>query len=137
MSEPTLRKHFWNAYCALLLLLGYGRLLARLYTGTGGLADRYLPPLAATILVVAVLVAKHGRPVLKRQFWQGLFKLLMLCTALLLALLGFWIVMGINASLYSYTQVLATLLILLPAEHLLYRYAYRNNEPWRERNVDF
>lgn len=135
LPAHPLRKHFWSAYCAVLLLLGYGQLLLMLYTGSGSLPERTLPPLAVTVLVGAVLFARLGKPVLNRRVWQGLFKLLMLCTALLLALLGFWLLTGIDASLYSYSQAIAALLLLLPAEHLLYRYAYRDVERWRERGL--
>ena len=135
MPAQALRKHFWSIYCALLLLLGYGQLLLKLYTGTGSLPERILPPLVVSVLVVAVLLARVGKPVLNRRVWQGLFKLLMAGTALLLALLGFWVVMGINASVYSYSQVIVSLLLLLPAEQLLYRYTYRNPERWREHDL--
>ena len=122
---PT--KLAWYAYCVLLLLLGYGRLLERILIESGGVWSRYGPPLAATIVCAGIVAWLRDKPLAFRWLWR-IAHLLLIAALLALGIYG-----GILLSIRTTTgavSLLVTAIALLPAGVALYRYAWKSPATW-------
>jgi hypothetical protein len=124
-----IRKHFWLSYGGLLLLLGYGQMARLLLTDSGSLAARFLPPLAATVIVTGIVGYSTGRGLLIPHFWRTLFKLLMLASAVLMIMMGWWFFSN-DGTLATLLCLTLALTLLSPAEHVLYRYSFESPQLW-------
>ena len=125
-----LRKHFWLAYSCLLLLLGYGQLFRLWLSDSGSLASRYYPPMIATIIVIGIAGYSSGKGLLTPHIWRMMFKLLMLGSAILMIMLGWWFFSS-NGSYMTLLQLTLALVVLGPAEHVLYRYSFESPAIWK------
>jgi hypothetical protein len=126
---PILRKHFWLSYSGLLLLLGYGQLFRLVLVDSGSLASRFLPPLAATIIVAGIAGFKSGKGLFIPHIWRTLFKILMLASAVLMIMMGWWFFSG-DGTLGTLLCLTLALVLLSPAEHILYRYSFESPQLW-------
>ena len=121
------RKLAWYAYCGLVLLLGYGRMLERILLESGGPWSRYGPPLAATIVCAGIVAWLRDMPLAFNWFWR-ITHLLLIAALLALGVYG-----GILLSIRTTTGavfLLVTAVALLPAGVALYRYAWRSPATW-------
>jgi hypothetical protein len=126
-----LRKHFWLSYSVLLLVLAYGDLCRKLLTDTGGIASRYLPALAITLVVAGITGYCRNKGLFSQHLWRTLFKLLMLASCIVMFMMGWWFLSGEQ----PFSKLLAltvTLLLLSPAEHVLYRYSFESPQLWQK-----
>lgn len=130
-----IRTHFWLCYSGLLLLLGYGQLARLLLADSGSLAGRFMPPLTVTVIVTGIVGYRTGRGLLIPHVWRMLFKLLMLASAVLMVLMGWWFFSS-NGTLATLLCLTLALAILSPAEHVLYRYSFESPHLWKKDKAD-
>ena len=120
-------KWFWQAYCGLILFLGYGQLARKLLSDTGGFSSRYSGAIIVTILVVMLIAQSNGRAIAKKWVWQGLFVVLSATAgisfafALYLGATGVWVSAGL---------LLVAALGMLPALLKLYQYSFKSPQLW-------
>lgn len=120
-------KWYWRLYLLLLLLAGYGQMLRKIITDTGGFSSRYSAAIVATLLVMALLAKFRGLPTLKRWFWQTLTIVLGLACAVGGLFVVYLILIGVY---YSAGLLTLAVLLLLPAAQQVYRYAFKSPSVW-------
>lgn len=113
----------WRLYCAFLLMAGYGQMLRKLISDTGGPISQFAPPLLATFLVVGIAAHLNTRAVFNQWFWKLLFGFLAVGSAGVL-LLAIYFAFSQGMALAWQALTLLTVLSLFPALLLLRRYAF-------------
>ena len=134
-------KHVWSIYIGLLLLLGFGRMVLKIVTETGGFGSRYGPALAATIIALGVFGAVFQRPIARNWVWKAIFWLVAITSVGMLALVMYLLFSVGSGSYKPAGLLLIILLVLLPAQWQLFGYAYRSSPLWdrapdKARNTD-
>lgn len=123
----------WWLYIAITLTLGYGQMIRKLATDTGGIASRFGPAIAATLLAVGIVAMLLEKPIFKRWFWKGVFGVLVITsvTALSLALYLFTLQGWVSRPALL---LLIGVIYLIPGESQLYRYAFGHWVVWPPRS---
>lgn len=123
-------KWYWQVYAGLILSTGYGQMLRKLLTDTGGFSSRYGAATVATILVVILIAKARHAPLWRAWPWQVFFALL--CLGGLVAG-GFGVYLSFKGVYLTALLLGLTLLLLLPAYHPVYVYAFRSPGIWGHR----
>ena len=129
-GENTKRDIAIQAYGILLVGLAILRLGEKISTDTGGFASRYLPLLCSLVLMVACLGYVRKQPLMARWFWVVMF-LLMASASVIIWLFAISLVMAGDTSYAWVIFALGT--VLVPANVLLWQYAFRSEIIWREQ----
>lgn len=118
---------YWRLYAALLLSAGFGQMLHKLLTDTGGFSSRYGAAIVAIVLVIMMIARSKEIALGKPWPWQVfLFGLGLTCfTALGFAIYLLLIGVFLPAALLG-----LAILLLLPALQQLYLYAFRSPAIW-------
>ena len=120
-------------YCAVLLFVGYGQMLRKLTSDTGGPISQFAPPLLATFLVMGIAAHLNQKAVFSQWFWKLLFGILSIGSMGVL-LLAVYYAFSQGMALVWQALTLATVLLLFPALLFLRRYAFYSpvwSEPGR------
>lgn len=125
----------WCSYTATTLLLGYGQLIRKLASDTGGTASRFGPALAATILAVGIIAALLHKPLLAQWFWKLTFAVFALASSLAL-LFGLYLLVFHGLHSWPVLLLLSGAIYLLPAEVLLHRYAFNSEQLWQPKSAN-
>ena len=120
-------KWYWLLYCALILAAGYGQMLRKLLTDTGGFSSRYSAALVATGIVLVLIAKFRGTALWHAWLWRMVFILLTLTC--LLGILFAAYLLTVEAYFSAALLVLAAIL-LAPALHQIYKYSYASPEIW-------
>lgn len=120
-------KWYWKLYLLLLLLAGYGQMLRKILTDTGGFSSRYSAAIVATLLVVSLVAKLRELPILKRWLWQVLSIVLGLACVLGGLFVVYLTLIGVY---YSAGLLTLAVLLLLPATGQIYQYAYKSPLIW-------
>lgn len=120
-------KWYWKVYLLLLLLLGYGQMLRKILSDTGGFSSRYGAAIVVTIIIF-VLMAKLRRVALgKLWMWKTLFVALAIGCAVMAL---FSVYLGIAGVFLPAGLLIAGAVLLLPALRELFLYSYRSPSIW-------
>ena len=125
----------WYIYAATTLLLGYGQLIRKLASDTGGTASRFGPALAATILAIGIIAALMQKPLVAQWFWKLTFAVFALASSLAL-LFGLYLLIFHGLHSWSVLLLLGAAIYLIPAEVLLHRYAFNSEQLWQPKSAD-
>ena len=123
-------KYVWSIYIGLLLILGFGRMVQKIITETGGFGSRYGPAIAATIIAIGVFGYVFQRQIARNWFWKAVFWLLAIASAGLLAFVVCLLFSAGSGSYRSVGLIIVVLLVLSPAQRQLFGYAYRSPQLW-------
>ena len=121
-------KWYWQIYCALLLFFGYGQMMRKILTDTGGFSSRYSAAIIATVVVIMLIAQAKQRGVGKVWIWQSLFYLLSatavisLLFAIYLAATAVWLAAGL---------LFVGAVALTPTLHQLYQYSFKSSQLWQ------
>ena len=124
----------WYIYVTTTVLLGYGQLIRKLASDTGGTASRFGPALAATILAVGIIAALMQKPLVAQWFWKLTFALVALASSLAL-LFGLYLLVFRGLHSWPVLLLLGAAIYLVPAEVLLHRYAFNNEQLWHPKSA--
>jgi len=118
-------KWAWWLYMALLVAMGYGRMLEK---DSGGFWSQYGPPLGATIVCIGIVAWLRNRALLSVWVWR----FVLLCVGLLqLTGIGFAVYLVADALYAPATKLLTISALLAPAWFALYRYSYCSSNVWK------
>lgn len=118
---------YWKSYLVLLLLLGYGQLLRKLITDTGGPASRYSAAIVATLIVCALIAKSRNMALGSNLIWKAVFSILTLSCALAML---FALYLGISGVYLSAGLLMLAGLVLIPALQQLYLYSFKSPDIW-------
>ena len=123
-------KHLWSIYAGLLLVLGFGRMVQKIITDTGGIGSRYGPVLVAMIIALGVLGYVFQRPIARNWVWKGVFWLLAIASVGMGGV-AVYLLFSVGPGSYNVVGLLMGLLVvLLPGQWQLFGYAYRSSSLW-------
>jgi len=122
-------KWYWQVYCGLIFVLGYGQMLRKILTDTGGFSSRYLAAIIVTLIIVMLVAQSKDKALGRSWFWQTLFIILALTaiTSLLFA-----IYLAINSVWISTGLLLTAAVALTPALVQLYSYGFKSQSLWEQ-----
>ena len=123
-------KYLWSIYAGLLLILGFGRMMQKIMTETGGFGSRYGPVLIATIIALGVIGYVFQQRIAWNWAWKGVFWLLALASVGM-GVVAVYLLFSVGPGSYGVVGLLVGLLvILLPGQRQLFGYAYRSSSLW-------
>lgn len=114
-------------YLVLLIALGYGQLLRKVITDTGGASSRYSAAIIATILVLALIAKSRELALGKVWMWKVLFFILAIAGVIMPL---FAVYLGFSGVYYSAGLLCAATVVLIPALQELYAYSYKSPGIW-------
>ena len=121
---------YW-VYFALVMLPALAHMIRKLLTDTGGFSSRYFGLIFTVILVSGAIGYLRRRPLLRRWVWALVFWLSM-AISLFLALLCIYLLVTEGPAISRLcTAIAGGLLLIIPAQIMLFRYAYRSEDIWR------
>jgi hypothetical protein len=122
----------WWLYAATTLALGYGQMIRKIVSDTGGIPSRYGPPVVATIVTAGVIAWLVRRPLLRQWVWKLVFGVLVVASGVGLGF-GLYLLLVLSLDSWSVVLLISGAVYLVPAEIQLYRYAFGTGVPWRSR----
>ena len=124
-------KYLWFIYAGLLLVLGFGRMVQKIVTETGGFGSRYGPVLVAMVIALGVIGYVFHRPIAWNWVWKGVFWLVAIAIVGM-GVVAVYLLFSVGSGSYNVVGLLVGLLvILLPGQRQLFGYAYRSPSLWR------
>ncbi|MEQ9006410.1 MAG: hypothetical protein RLP12_00895 [Ekhidna sp.] len=120
-------KWYWLSYFVLILVVGYGQMLRKILTDTGGFSSRYSAALVATGIVFILIAKARGIPLWRAWLWKVVFILL---TLLCILGLVFSIYLAVIGVYFSAVLLICGAILLAPALLQIYMYSYRSPEIW-------
>lgn len=133
-ADPTTSpgRLWWWAYAVLTAVLGYGHLVRKIITDTGGFQSRLWPPVVMSVVAVGLIGAIRGVPLLRRRVWILLFWALAVGSAAgVIFGTYFLLIQGVRS--WGIGIIFMMVAYAVPAEVLLYRYVFRRPEIWEPR----
>ncbi|PCI77452.1 MAG: hypothetical protein COB20_08060 [SAR86 cluster bacterium] len=120
-------KWYWQLYSLLLLLLGFGQMIRKLISDTGGFSSRYAAALVAVIIVLALVAKSKELHLGKVWMWKSLFLILGI-GSVAMALFGFYL--GFTGVYFPASLLCGAAIVLMPALQELYVYSYESPDIW-------
>lgn len=129
-----MRKVLLGLYLFLLAIAATIHLVHKLETNTGGVISRFAPLLLVTVFAFGLCGYIFHKAIFKPPFWEALLGLLSLLSATCIGILVYFT--SANISLLSATGVWASIILVLlfPAEVILFLYLYRCPAIWHVRS---
>jgi len=127
----------WWLYVVTTLGLGYGQMIRKIMSDTGGIASRFGPPAAATIVAVGIAAMLYRQPLLRRWLWKGVFSLLVVASVGAV-FLGAYLLLIEGVTSWNVALLFGLAIYAVPCEIQLHRYAFGTTIPWQvpsERSV--
>ena len=127
-------KVVWYAYMVVLLCLGLGRLVERVFSESGGFASRYLPLLVFAVFALGIYGWLHQQAIFRRWFWALVSGV---CWVVLFAAIGLSAYLGLTAgdgAIPLAAALLGLAVLLTPAQLVLRNYASKSREYWHLRH---
>ena len=120
-------KWYWLLYCGLILAAGYGQMLRKLLTDTGGFSSRYSAALVATGIVLVLIAKFRGTALWRAWLWKAVFVLLTFTCLSGILFAAYLLTAG---AYYSAALLVIAAILLAPALHQIYNYSYASPEIW-------
>lgn len=124
----------WWVYVATTLALGYGQMIRKIMSDTGGMASRFGPAVAVTVISIGIVATLLNKPILRQGFWKAVFVLIVFSS---IVALGFALYLLLAQNLVSWTVLILMggAVYLVPGEIKLHRYAFGSEVLWGAGSV--
>jgi len=122
-------RYLWWAYVLCVLTLGIGRTTEKIMRDSGGFQSRYGPAIGAIVVAVGVIGYLIHKPIISKWIWRIVLVLTVLAMFGLIAL-EIITATAAHAPLRIHALIIAGVVLLIPAQAALYRYAIRSPELW-------
>lgn len=120
-------KWYWQLYFLLLLVLGYGQMLRKIISDTGGFSSRYAGAIVVTVIVLGLIAKSRELALGKSWMWKTLFVALVISSA---AMAMFGLFLGVTGVYLSAAYLCLGAVVLVPAMRELHVYSYRSPDTW-------
>lgn len=123
-------RYLWWAYILCILTLGIGRTTEKILRDSGGLQSRYAPALGAVVVATGILGYMTKKPIISLWIWRIVLVLVVLAMFGLIALEIITATVA-PAPWHIHALIVSGIVLLIPAQAMLYRYTFRSPEIWK------